>query len=63
MLEVKAKHPGVQLAIAHPDDSDIRKAIGPITSFLSELGIRHFWVSLDGIIEEGSEVSPRSVDK
>jgi len=52
MLEEKAKNPEAGLAIAHPDDVDIRRAIGAVTPFLKSLGIKHFWVSRDDVIEE-----------
>jgi len=52
MLEEKAKNPKVSLAIAHPDDIDIRRIIGDITPFLKNLGIKHFWVSKDRVIED-----------
>lgn len=53
ILEEKLLNPKCKFAIAHPDDIDIRKAIGGITPFLKNLGIIHFWVSADGtVIEE-----------
>jgi len=52
MLEEKAKNPKVGLAIAHPDDTDVRRAIGGVTPFLKNLGIKHFWVSRDQVVEE-----------
>lgn len=53
VLEEKLLNPKAILAIAHPDDSSIRKSIGHIIPFLKTLGIKHFWISSDGtVIEE-----------
>lgn len=52
VLEEKSLNPKNKFAIAHPDDKDIRKAIGHITPFLSKLGIKHFWVSYDGTVKD-----------
>lgn len=53
VLDEKYINPKSKFAIAHPDDNDIRKAIGHLTPFLKTLGIKHFWVSADGtVIEE-----------
>lgn len=50
MLEERFKNPTVTLAIAHPDDENIRKAIGNLTPQLKELNIHHYWVSGNGDI-------------
>ena len=39
-------------AIAHPDDADIRRAIGHLIPFLKALSIRHFWVSPTTVTED-----------
>ncbi len=52
MLEEKLKDPKATLAIAHPDDSDIRKHIGELTPFLKDLGIKHYWVDEKGNVTE-----------
>lgn len=45
-------NPDSGIAIAHPDDIDIRKSIGKLTPLLKTLGIRHFWVSSKGHVIE-----------
>ena len=53
VLEEKYLNPKYKHAIAHPDDSDIRKSIGHLIPFLKTLGIKHFWISSNGnVIEE-----------
>lgn len=52
ILEMKKNMPDAFFAIAHPDDPDVRRAIGGITTFLKELNIKHFWVARNKIIEE-----------
>jgi hypothetical protein len=52
VLNDKYHHPHSMFAIAHPDDEDIRKAIGHIIPFLKKLNIKHFWVSYKNIIED-----------
>ncbi len=52
MLHEKSLHPKVKLAIAHPEDDDIKKAIGHIIPFLKNLGIIHFWVSQSQVTED-----------
>ncbi len=53
VLDQKYLNPKNKFAIAHPDDNDIRRTIGHLTPFLKTLGIKHFWVSVDGtVIEE-----------
>lgn len=48
VLEDKNKYPGSEFAIAHPDDKDIRKAIGNLIPYLNNIGVKHFWVSSNG---------------
>ena len=51
--KLKPKYQHATFAIAHPDDVDIRKAIGKLTPFLKKLDIIHFWVGSDGqVIKE-----------
>ena len=52
VLEDKLMNPDYIVAIAHPDDLEIRKAIGRITPALKNMGIKHFWVSPDGSVIE-----------
>jgi len=42
--------PNSKFAIAHPDDTAIRKSIGHLTPELKLLGITHFWVSVNGTV-------------
>lgn len=51
-LNEKSLHPNAKLAIAHPDDIDIRKAIEHLIPFLSSLQIKHYWVSKNKISED-----------
>lgn len=48
MLEEKSKDPTALLAIAHPNDPQIKKIIGTITPLLKKNDILHFWVSDNG---------------
>ncbi len=50
MLEEKYKNPNATFAIAHPDDENIRKAIGNLMPQLKQLEIKHFWVCENGEI-------------
>lgn len=52
VLDDKFLNPKSKFAIAHPNDSDIRRAIGHLTPFLKTIGIRHYWVSSDGKVHE-----------
>ena len=53
VLDEKYLNPKNKFSIAHPNDKDIRRTIGHLTSFLKPIGIKHFWVSTDGtVIEE-----------
>lgn len=52
ILDEMIKNPQAEFAIAHPDDNDIKKAIGHLIPFLKQLGISHFWVSDKNIIKE-----------
>jgi len=45
MLVEKNKDSKNILAIAHPDDEDIRRVIGNLIPYLKNLSIRHYWVS------------------
>ena len=51
-LETQNKYPNAKVAIAHPDDSLIRKVIGGIIPNINKLGIIHFWVKPNGNVEE-----------
>jgi len=44
-LETKIEHPNALVAIAHPDDQDIRRTIGGTIPLIGKLGIMHFWVN------------------
>lgn len=48
-LETKIKYPNALVAIAHPEDKDIRKTIGSTVTFLKKIGIMHFWVGKQSI--------------
>jgi hypothetical protein len=50
-LQDKVLYPNSLFAIAHPDDEDIKKAVGHIIPFLKDLGIKHYWVSENKITE------------
>lgn len=50
-LETKVSYPDAIIAIAHPEDEQIRKAIGGIIPELNKIGIIHYWVSEDGSVE------------
>lgn len=52
ILSDKYLNPSGNFAIAHPDDNDIKRAIGNLTPYLKDLKIKHFWVSPTGILEE-----------
>lgn len=52
ILEEKYKNPKSELAIAHPDDPDLRKTIGHLLPYLKKIGIKHFWVSANGSVIE-----------
>lgn len=51
MLELKVKNPEALLAIAHPNDIDIRNNIESLIPFLSKLGIKHYWVDEENVDE------------
>ncbi|CAM3675962.1 hypothetical protein MUGA111182_02630 [Mucilaginibacter galii] len=50
ILDDKYLHPNATFAIAHPNDTLIKKAIGHLTPSLKLLGIQHFWVAVDGTV-------------
>ena len=50
-LETKVSYPKAVIAIAHPEDVQIRKAIGGIIPELNKIGIIHYWVSPDGSVQ------------
>ncbi|MEO6150771.1 MAG: hypothetical protein ABIP28_11440 [Mucilaginibacter sp.] len=52
ILDDKYLNPNSNFAIAHPNDTAIKKSIGNLTPFLKEIGIKHFWVSSDGNVTE-----------
>ena len=47
-LETQNDFPNAKVGIAHPDDEDIRKAIGGIIKNINELGIIHYWINPNG---------------
>lgn len=51
-LETKVKFPNSKIAIAHPDDKDIKKAIGELIHEINKFGITHFWVNPNGSVIE-----------
>ena len=48
-LETKVKFPNAIVAIAHPDDKDIRRTIEGTIVLLKNIGIVHFWVGTKSI--------------
>ncbi len=51
-LTEKYKNPNAIVAIAHPFDDDIKKAISHLIYYLSQLNIKHFWVHENGSVTE-----------
>jgi hypothetical protein len=52
-LETKVKFPTSDIAIAHPNDENIKKAIGELISEINKFGIIHYWVNPNGkVIKE-----------
>ena len=47
-LETKVAFPNAEIAIAHPEDEQIRKAIASIIPELNKIGIQHYWVNANG---------------
>ena len=39
-----------KIAIAHPEDKQIRKAIASIIPELNKIGIQHYWVNANGTV-------------
>ncbi|MET3114614.1 hypothetical protein AAKU52_002349 [Pedobacter sp. CG_S7] len=52
ILDNRYVNPKSKFAIAHPDDTAIRKSIEHLTPELKLLGITHFWVSESGLVIE-----------
>lgn len=52
ILYDKYKDPRASFAIAHPNDVDIKRAIGNLTPMLKKMSIKHFWVSENGNVTE-----------
>lgn len=48
-LETLNDHPDSIVAIAHPDDKDIRNCIGKIIKHINKLGIVHYWVGSNNV--------------
>lgn len=48
-LETRIKYPNALVAIAHPEDEDIRRTIGGTIDLLEKIGIIHFWVGRQSI--------------
>ena len=42
--------PNAKIAIAHPEDEQIRKAIASIIPELNKIGIQHYWVNANGTV-------------
>jgi|LakMenEpi03Aug12_release.lakeMendotaPanAssembly.Ray.scaffolds.fasta_scaffold154824_3 hypothetical protein len=51
-LEMKRDNPDAEVAIAQPNDEDIRRCIESLVPRLAELGIKHYWVEPNGLIHE-----------
>jgi len=52
VLSERNKNPEAKIAIAQPDDQDIRNCVGHVIPELKKLGITFYWVSKDGVIKE-----------
>ncbi len=50
-LKEKTKNPDAIIAIAQPDDPDIRNVLKDIIGYLRDLGIKHYWVSESKVLE------------
>lgn len=51
-LSLKHEFPDADIAIAHPDDPDIKRHIGHLVPFLKPIGVKHFWVTENKVVEE-----------
>mgnify|MGYP001313635857 CR=1 FL=1 len=51
-MELKEMEKGAIVAIAQPDDPQVRAAVGDIVPQLARMGIRHYWVKPDGKVIE-----------
>ena len=52
-LETKVKFPTSDIAIAHTDDENVKKAIGELISEINKFRIIHYWVKPNGkVIKE-----------
>jgi hypothetical protein len=49
-FETLNDHPNAIVAIAHPDDKQIRNCIGRNIQHINKLGIIHFWVGSDKVV-------------
>ena len=49
-LETKVAFPNAKIAIAHPEDEQIRKTITNIIPELNKIGILHYWVNANGTV-------------
>jgi len=52
-MEMKTDYPDDIVAIAHPADKRIEKNLSKSIPHLEKLGVKHFWVSADGRVQEG----------
>tara|TARA_B110000240_G_scaffold106263_1_gene119757 strand:- start:1153 stop:1572 length:420 start_codon:yes stop_codon:yes gene_type:complete len=50
-LEMKTDNPDCDVAIAHPDDTSIKKHLDKSIRHLKKFEIIHFWVSKNGNVE------------
>jgi hypothetical protein len=49
-FETLNDHPNAIVAIAHPDDKQIRNCIARNIQYINKLGIIHFWVGADKVV-------------
>lgn len=49
VLDIKTVHPDWLVAIAQPDDVLVRKHTEQFLPYLKQIGIIHFWVSVNGV--------------
>lgn len=50
-LALKHEFADADIALAHPDDPEIRRHIGNLVPFLNKLDVKHFWVTEDKVTE------------
>lgn len=51
-FSMKYHYPKAIIAIAHPDDPDIRRHIAHLIPFLKPIGIKNYWVTKTKVLRE-----------